>query len=95
VNTDELKKEVELLEKKIKLLKELAELEEKLGTKKEIQYVPYIPWYPHYPNNPWWYEPYVTYGTGTNPCQKTYTTCDSTICITDDIITTNNVVMAW
>lgn len=51
--------EIELLEKKISLLKELLELEEKLKQRKqEVLYVPvYVPTYPsnpQYPFNPYY-----------------------------------------
>ena len=44
-------KEIELLEKKLKLLKEIYELEQKLETNKRAEYIPY-PVYPYCPTYP-------------------------------------------
>jgi len=75
----ELKKEVELLERKVELLKMQLELMQRIKLC-EIPYIPYYPSYPAYPT-PWRYPDYPSWtssGTGADTVPETIT-CPTSI----------------
>lgn len=73
------KEKIEALEREVKLLREIIELQDKLMAK-EITYVPYIPYYP-----PVTYPPYIPY----SPWSVTYAGTSGTAGVADGITTYN------
>lgn len=79
-----LEHELELLKQKRDLLKQIDELESKLGMVKERVIKEYVPYYPAYPTYPPW-QPYITWSNTTLdvPINGTITVSGSNDTITD------------